>query len=246
MTQQPVPVDHRPGRTATLASNQQTPRHQWTGVCLRFALHRDTPGGVSIDNLHMVIDTDGVLFVRRGDTLGRCLPWSRIVAVTFTDTDTDANTDPVAGAYDVPKPAGTTVTVALHTESGSYLVDLYDPAHHLQPLLTAVAPPGIVGDIRAGTPPSGIVASAQPHGALRQPDRLTRQQPSHLDTRRPTQLDRLRPVLIPVLVAVVAAMVALVLAQSVGAVHLAWLGGTGGSTPASAPYRVLLPPRTRL
>jgi hypothetical protein len=53
-------------------------------------------------------------------------------------------------------------------------------------------------------------------------------------------------VLIPVLVAVVAAMVALVLAQSIGAVHLSWLGGTGGSTPASTTYRVPLPPRTRL
>lgn len=44
---------------------------------------------------------------------------------------------------------------------------------------------------------------------------------------------RVRPVLTVVLVAVVAAMVALVLAESVGAIHLAWLGSTGAGRPSS-------------
>ncbi|MDA8268658.1 MAG: hypothetical protein M0013_09865 [Actinomycetota bacterium] len=54
----------------------------------------------------------------------------------------------------------------------------------------------------------------------------------------PSTFVRIRPVLTAVLVLAVATMVALVLADSVGAIHLTWLGGTGASSPSAAPFHL--------
>ena len=54
----------------------------------------------------------------------------------------------------------------------------------------------------------------------------------------PSTFVRIRPVLTAVLVLAVATMVALVLADSVGAIHLTWLGGTGASSPSAAPLHL--------
>lgn len=51
----------------------------------------------------------------------------------------------------------------------------------------------------------------------------------------PTTFERIRPLLTVLLVLAVAAMVALLLADSTGAIHLSWLGGSGARTPGAAP-----------
>lgn len=144
-------------------------------------------------------DTTGLTFWRTGDSLGRSLPWERVLRVRVDAGD-----------------GGTTVLVATPRAVHHVWAPGADPAR------TADGLARVAGTVPVSFRPSGT----RPTGPLPTPRTDATGPPA---TAAPSWFLRLRPFLTVVLALAVATMVALVLAESTGAIHLSWLGGSGGA-----------------
>lgn len=142
-------------------------------------------------------DTTGLTFWRTGDSLGRSLPWERVLRVRVDAGD-----------------GGTTVLVATPRAVHHVWAPGADPARTADGLARV-----------AGTVPVSFrLSGTRPTDPLPTP-----RADAPGSAAAPSWFLRLRPVLTVVLVLAVATMVALVLAESTGAIHLSWLGGSGGA-----------------
>jgi len=170
----------------------------------------------AVDGLQMTVDREGVLFVPVGAADGWKLSWDRILAAAIVDSP--------SSAADAPASPDRPPAIAFHTAHASYLAILTGEDEREDGLfqcLSTQAPPGVVADIRSPHPAdqNGEPAWSTANWAATTPQAVW--------------LDLIRPVLIVTLAVAVAVMIALVLAESVGALHLGWLGGTPTTSPTS-------------
>jgi len=143
---------------------------------------------------------------------GRALPWTSVRTVTVVAATPSPGTDAPPGSR-----------LRLTTDAYCYDIELpaataADLAADLAPLAPVALPPA--------APASATDDRVRPDEAHR---------PAPHPSPSATTFERIRPLLRVVLVVAVATMAALVLAASTGAIHLAWLGGTGATARLPLP-----------
>jgi hypothetical protein len=181
-------------------------------VTVRFRTGEGTSAVVC--SLTVTVDRSAITFLTEPTRPSRRLPWDRVRSVGVAD-------DPLGGLVTITT-AAAIYQLLVPDRDADAVVDLLTPWLPTTTARPPVEPP-------AGptvTPPAGptVTPSAGPTVTPSAGPTIT---PPTGPTITRSTFDRLRPVLAVILVLAVATMAALVLAVSTGAVHLAWLGGTG-------------------
>lgn len=157
---------------------------RWHPAWLRLSGRQpDNDASAWLGDMTMILDADGILFVRPGATVGRRLPWWRVVTAIIVDGEPGVGPPAVLShapgaptavpmAADTLQPAGPApavqeggceppelrrvapTAVIFHTENRSYVAVVDDPAGILPGRLADLAPAGVVGTIPTFEPPA--------------------------------------------------------------------------------------------
>lgn len=193
-----------------------------------------------IGPLAVTADADAITFSQQGEPHheedhARALPWHRVLQATVGERAGAAElllqTERVRYHVRIPGqlPPGVASALSRVVPPGTRVVTV-DGAEED----ATSTPPGDGAAATAGAQLTGAqLTGAQLTGGPEPPAPPAVHPPAgaRRGTRPSPVFDKVRPVLAVVLAIAVATMVALVLADSMGAIHLSWLGGTGSSVP---------------